>query len=142
MKLNHIIKTVLSLSLALLMLCSLPIAALAAQPEEPIVQPRWTSIFTMDVDMSFVNGLGNAAATARKQSTASHITGTLYVYKWTGSSWEYLGHAEGSKSVGTLGLSVDFACEIGVQYLAVLTVCAFTNGIGEWETIEYYETCR
>ncbi len=142
MKLNHAIKIILSLSLALLMLCSLPISALAAQPEESTVQPRWTSIATMDVDMAFLDGRGTAVGSARKQSTASHIQGTLYVYKKVGSDWVYVGHAEGSKAVGTLGLSVYFACEIGVQYKAVLRVFAFTNGISECETINCLETCR
>lgn len=142
MKLKNTVKVIISLSLALIMLCSLPISTLAAANEEVTVQPRWTSIATMDVDMVFVDGLGSAAATARKQSTASHIEGMLYVYKWTGSSWEYVGHNEGSKTVGTLGVCVDFACETGVQYLAVWTVFAFTNGISESETMEYYKTCN
>lgn len=142
MKLNHTIKIFLSLFLSLMMICTLTLPALAAQPEESTVQPRWTSIATMEVDMSFLGSQGNASATARKQSTASHIEGTLYVYKKVGSDWVYIGHTEGSKSVGTLGLSVDFVCEIGVQYKAVLTVCAFTNGKGEWEIINCLETCR
>lgn len=142
MKLKNTIKVIISLSLALIMLCSLPISTLAATKEEETVQPRWTSIATMDVDMVFVDGLGTAAATARKQSTASHIEGMLYVYKWTGSSWEYVGHDEGSKTVGTLGVSVYFACETGVQYQAVWTVFAFTNGQCESETVELYRTCN
>lgn len=123
------------------MLGSLTVPVFAAQKEETTVQPLWTSIATMDVDMAFVGTAGNASGTARKQSTASHITGHLYVFKWTGTTWEYVGHDEGSKTVGTLGLVVDFTAEVGVQYKAVLSVFAFTNGISETESIEYHETC-
>ena len=141
MKRKNRIKTLLSFALALIMLASMTVPIFAAQKEETTIEPQWTSIFTMDVDMAFVGTEGNAAGTARKQSTASHITGHLYVYKWTGSTWEEVGYDEGSKTVGTLGLVVDFTAEVGVQYKAVLTVAAYTNGISEWETIEYHETC-
>ena len=141
MKRKNGVKTLLSFALALIMLGSLTVPIFAAQNEETSVQPRWTSIATMDVDMVFVGTAGNAAGTARKQSTASHITGHLYVYKWTGSTWEVVGYDEGSKTVGTLGLVVDFIAEVGVQYKAVLSVFAFTNGISETESIEYHETC-
>ena len=95
----------------------------------------------MDLDMSFVGNQGNASATARKQSTASLIVGTLYLYKWNGTTYEYMDEVSGFKEVGTLGLSIDFVCEEGVQYKGVLTVVAYTNNIGECETIEYYKTC-
>lgn len=142
MKRNNIIKSVISLSLVLIMFYSLAVPAFAAQEEDTTVQPRWTSIATMDLDMSFVGSQGNVAATARKQSTASHIVGTLYLYKWNGSYYEYMDEVSGSKTVGTLGLTIDFVCEPGVQYKGVLSVVAYTNGVGESETITYYKTCK
>ena len=142
MKKINAIKAIISLSLAIIMLCSIPIPTFAAENEETTVTPRWTSIFTMDVDMSFVGSAGNATGSARKQSTASHIVGTLYLYKKVGSSWVYMDEVSGSKTVGTLGLSIDFVCETGVQYKAVLTVVAYTNDIGERESISCLKTCR
>ena len=142
MKHNKLIKSIISLSLAIIMLCSFSVPTFAAQEQEQTVSPRWTSIATMAVDMTFYGNEGNAVGTARKQSTASVIVGTLFVYKWNGSSYEYVGEVSGSKTVGTLGLSLDFVCEQGVQYKAVLSVIAYTNNIGESETITYYQTCR
>lgn len=142
MKCNNAIKVLISLSLVIAMICSMTIPVFAAQKEETVVQPRWTSIATMEVNMSFVNGDGNVTATARKQSTASHIVGTLYLYKWNGSYYEYMDEVSGSKHVGTLCLEINFDCELGVQYLGILTVVAYTNNVGEEETIEYLETCR
>lgn len=142
MKHINAIKSIISLSLILVMICSLTVPVFAAQEEDTIVQPRWTSIATMDLCMSFVGGDGNVTATARKQSTASHIVGTLYLYKWNGSSWIYMDEVSGSKHVGTLCLEINFVCEKGVMYRGILTVVAYTNNIGEQETIEYFETCR
>jgi len=142
MKRNNAIKTIVSLALSIVMLCSLAVPAFAAQKEEDTVQPRWTSIANMTVNMSFVGSEGNVTGIARKQSTASLIVGTLYLYKWNGTRYEYMDEVSGSKTVGTLGLSIDFVCEEGVQYKGVLTVVAYTNNIGESETIEYYETCQ
>ena len=142
MKRNNLIKTIISLSLAIIMLCSFAVPTFAVEIPETTVSPRWTSIANMTVDMSFYGNEGNAVGTARKQSTASHIVGTLFVYKWNGSRYEYIGEVSGSKTVGTLSLSFDFVCEPGVQYKAVLAVVAYTNNIGESETIEYFKTCR
>ena len=141
MKRNNLIKAVISLSLAIIMLCSFTVPAAAVQTPEETVSPRWTSIANMTVDMSFVGTHGNAVGTARKQSTASLIVGTLYIYKWNGIAYEYITELSGSKTVGTLSLSIDFTAEVGVQYLAILTVVAYTNDIGERYSIEYFETC-
>ena len=141
MKRNKMIKAIISLALSILMICSLTIPAFAAQKEDTTIQPRWTSIATMEVCMSFVGNQGNVVGSARKQSTASHIVGTLYLYKWNGSFYEYMDEVSGSKTVGTLGLEIDFVCEKGVQYKGVLTVVAYTNNEGEYESIYYCETC-
>ena len=142
MKRNNVIKSIISLTLSFIMICSLTAPAFAAQPEDTTVQPRWTSIAYMEVGMTFVGSEGNVSALARKQSTASHIVGTLYLYKWNGSYYEYMDEVSGSKTVGTLALSIDFVCEKGVQYKGVLTVVAYTNNEGECHTITYYETCE
>lgn len=142
MKRNNLIKTIISLSLVVLMVCSSSVHIFAAQIPEETVSPRWTSIANMHVDMTFVNGQGNASGTAMKQSTAEEIVGTLYLYKWNGSYYEYMDEVSGYKTVGTLGLSIDFVAEVGVQYKAVLEVVAYTDGHGEYEAITYYETCR
>ena len=142
MKRNNLIKTIISLSLVILMVCSSSMHIFAAQMPEDTISPRWTSILTMDVDMSFVGTQGNAIGVARKQSTADSIVGTLFLYKWNGTTYEYIDEVSGFKTVGTLGLSIDFVAEVGVQYKVVLEVIAYTNDHGEYEAITYYETCR
>lgn len=142
MKRNNSIKAIISLSLVLVIICSFAVPAFAAEEEEPTVQPRWTSIANMELCMSFVGNEGNVSGIARKQSTSSLIVGTLYLYKWNGTTYEYMDEVSGFKTVGTLCLSIDFVCEKGVQYLGILSVVAYTNNIGEEHTIEYLETCK
>ena len=142
MKRNNLIKTIISLSLVVLMVCSSSMYIFAAQIPEDTVSPRWTSIANMYVDMSFVGTQGNASAIARKQSTADNIVGTLYLYKWNGTTYEYMDEVSGYKTIGTLGLSIDFVAEVGVQYKAVWEVIAYTDGHGEYDSMTYYLTCR
>ena len=142
MKRNNLIKAIISLSLAIIMVCSMSVPVFATEIPEETVSPRWTSISYMNVDMSFVGTAGNVTGTARKQSTASVIVGTVYLYKWNGSYYEYITEASGRKTVGTLAISIDFEAESGVQYLAIFTVVAYTNNIGEENTIEYLQTCQ
>ena len=141
MKRNNAIKSIVSIILSVIMICSLTVPTFAAVKEEPTVEPRWTSIATMEVSMSFVGNAGNVSATARKHATASHIVGTLYLYKWNGTKYEYMDEVSGSKTIGTLGLEINFYCQEGVQYKGVLEVVAYTDGHGEREIITYYETC-
>lgn len=142
MKRNNLIKTIISLSLVVLMVCSSSVSIFAEQKQEDTVSPRWTSISSMDVDMAFVGTQGTVNGVARKQSTAQSITGTLYLYKWNGTTYEYMDEVSGFKTVGTLGVSIDFVAEVGVQYKAVWDVIAYTNDQGEQHSITYYETCR
>ena len=142
MKRNNLIKSIISLSLAIVMVCSLSIPTFAVQIPEEAVSPRWTSIANMHVDMSFYENEGNATGTARKQSTAQSIVGTLYLYKWNGSEYEYITEASNWRETpGTLAVSIDFEAESGVQYLAMWSVIAYTNDIGEDYTVECLKTC-
>ncbi len=142
MKRKNLIKAMISLSFAIIMAFSVSVPAFAAIKPEETVSPMWTSISDMSVDISFVGTAGNALGIARKQSTAEVIVGTLYLYKWNGSYYEYITEVSGRKTVGTLGLSIDFEAEVGVQYLAILDVVAYTNNIGEQHSMEYLKTCK
>ena len=125
------------------MVCSLSIPVFAAEMPEATVSPRWTSIGNMHVDIAFEGTEGTALGTARKQSTAQSIVGTLYLYYWNGSEYEYITEASNWRETpGTLSVSIDFEAEYGVQYLAMWNVIAYTNNIGEENTIEYLQTCE
>ena len=104
-------------------------------------EPRWVSIFTIDLNIAFNNGTGTVSGIATKQSTANMIEGTLYLYQFIDDEWVYVDEWYKSKAVGTLGINATFVCERGVTYKAVFTVTAYTNGVAETETIEYSKIC-
>lgn len=132
------VKITVMLLLVLAMIAPATVSMFAAQPEA--VQPRWTSIATIELDMTFVGTSGNATGLARKQSTATNLEGVLTVYKLVGNDWVFVGDTFGEKPVGTLGLSVDFTAESGATYKAVFEVTAYTGNDAETETVEYTET--
>ncbi|MBQ8836388.1 MAG: hypothetical protein IJ002_02640 [Clostridia bacterium] len=134
-KTKKIILTVL-LAIAIIIPTALP--TFAAVPET--VQPRWTSIFSIELDMTFVEGDGNASGLARKQSTATNIEGTITVYKQVGNDWVFVGDSYAQKAVGTLCISVDFPAEEGATYKMVFEVTAYTGSAAETETVEHIET--
>jgi len=139
---NKKIKKIVALiSLVLLMSVCFSINSFAYNDSDQYVTPRWVSIYNIDIAMSFHEGVGNISATASKQSTSNLIEGTLYMYELVDGEREYMGEWYKSKAIGSLGISVDFACESGVTYIAVFTVTAYTNGVPETETVEYSRTC-
>lgn len=134
---KKITKIFVCLLLTLMMLCISPIASFAALPEDNTVEPQWIGIADMGVDINFDETLGRATGSARKHSTASKIEAELYVYKQIGEDdWQFLGSNSGSKTVGTLVVSVDFAPEVGATYKAVFAVTAYTDNMPETEIIE------
>ncbi len=105
------------------------------------VTPRWVSILSMEVDMAFDGNEGDVSGIAMKQSTASKIEGTVYVYKLVGEDWIYVDEWYNSKTRGTLAVGDTFPCESGVTYKAVFVVTAYTGNTPETETVEYIDTC-
>ena len=129
---------IVTLLLALAMMVPATIGVFAALPEQ--VQPRWTSIAIIELDMTFDGTVGNATGVARKQSTATNIEGTVTVYKQVGSDWVFVADGYAQKAVGTLFISVDFYAEAGATYKMVFEVTAYTGSAGETETVEHIET--
>ena len=134
---KRITKIIVCIALTLMMLCVSPVATFAALPEDNTVEPQWVGIFSINLDVNFDETLGRATGAARKHSTASKIEAELYVYKQIGEdNWQFLGSNSGSKTVGTLAVSVDFTPEVGATYKAVFAVTAYTDNMPETEIIE------
>ena len=134
-------KIIISL-LAIIMLFSCSVNIFAALPQNNEIMPLWDNIAAVSTNFTFEGNEGTAAATATKYSYADSIEGTLYVYAWKNNDWQYVDSVYGSKSVGTLGLVIEFIGETGVQYKAVFIVTAHDGEYAETETFEHYETCE
>lgn len=50
----------------------------------------WTQLLRLTVNMTFDGNTGDALGIARKQTSASKIEGTVYVYKLVGDEWIYI----------------------------------------------------
>ena len=133
------IKITITLLLVLAMIVPATVGALAASSQK--VQPRWTSIFSIELNMTFDGTSGNATGLARKQSTATDLEGILTVYKIVNGNWIFVNDTSGRKPIGTLGLSVDFYSESGATYIAVFEVTAYTGNAAETETVDVTKTC-
>ena len=135
-------KAFAAILLILTMIGASSVITFAALPEDNTVEPQWDSISNISVDLGFSGTEGNAVGIARKKSTATRIEGTLTVYKeLANGEWEMVDQLYGSKTIGTLGLSIDFTGIVGVRYKAVFTVTAYTGTTPETETFEYSEVC-
>ena len=134
-------KAIITILLAITLLCSLPVNIFAAGNETVTVTPRWASIASIELDMVFVDGVGTTVGTARKQSTATFIEGSLYMYEYVDGEWDFIYAWYGNKAVGSLSVTGDFACESGVTYKAVFEVNSYTNSESELETVELIKTC-
>ena len=113
----------------------------AAQIEDPTVEPLWVGISSIDLDILFSGNMGNASGYLTKSSTASSMEATLTVYRWSGSQWVFVDSASGTKTRGTLMLSIDFDAVSGTRYKAVFDVTVYTNNVPESESIEVEKTC-
>ena len=103
---------------------------------------RWVGIFSIDVVMGFDGDVGTVSGVAIKQTTASMIEGTLYVYMLVNDEdWVYIDEWYNSKTRGTLGVEGTFPCESGATYKAVFVVTAYTDGVPETETVERIKVC-
>lgn len=106
----------------------------------PAITPLWDNISNIDLVISFYENEGNARGTLTKQSGVTSVEGTVTVYKLVGSDWVYVDSAYKS-TTRTLGVSVDFIAESGVQYKAVFEATAYRGDVGESHTITNYKSC-
>lgn len=113
----------------------------AAQIEDAVIEPLWVGISSIDSNITFSNGVGNAVGTLTKNSAASSMEATLTVYRWSGSQWVFVDSASGTKTRGTLMLSIDFDAVAGTRYKAVFDVTVYTNNVPESESIDVEKTC-
>lgn len=135
-------KIITTLILAIVLCVGASVSTFAAAVETASIQPRWTSIGSVSHDTTFSEtGNGNTYAIARKQSTATSIEATLTLYKKIGSSYYFVDSVSGSKTIGSVALSIDFPCTSGVTYKSVLMVTAYTGSDAESEMFEVIRTC-
>ena len=136
---RKIVQKVVSVCLAAILVCSFSVCLFATSASAATM--RWASILSMEVDMAFDGNEADVSGIASKQTTATKIEGTVYVYKLVGDDWIYVDEWYNSKTRGTLHVGGGFPCESGVTYKAVFVVTAYTGSTPESETVEYVKKC-
>lgn len=126
------------LSVILLLSC-FPISAFAATPD--IVEPLWDNTGTMVTVFSFDGESGSAEARIVGKTGVTQITGTIKIYRQSGSSWIYV--TEGTKTVYSRSflMAVPVTGIIGEYYRADFTFSVYKNGVEEIITETQYSTC-
>ena len=136
-----IMKKVLTALLAMLVVITFSVNAIAAIGDDLIITPYWNYMDSIEVDVNFLSNTGKATATiTRIYGVTTSLEATLSVYKKVGSDWTFIDSTSGS-STRTLGLELDFNAESGVTYKAVVDVTAYGNGGSETDTAEKIKTC-
>lgn len=103
---------------------------------------RWKRILSISLAIGFDGDEATASGIASKQSKASMIEGTLYVYMLVNDEdWVYIDEWYNSKTRGTLGVEGTFPCESGATYKTVFVVTAYIDGVPETETVDYIKVC-
>lgn len=134
-------KRILIYVLSVLMLLScFPISAFAAAPEK--VEPRWDNTGTMTTVFSFDGESGSAEARIVGRAGVTQITGTIKIYRQSGSSWIYV--TEGTKTVYSRSflMAVPVTGIIGKYYRADFTFSVYKDGVEEVITETQYSTCE
>ena len=134
-------KKVLTALLAMLVVITFSVNAIAATGDDLIITPYWNYMDSIEVDVNFLSNTGKATATiTRIYGVTTRLEATLSVYKQVGSDWIFIDSTSGS-STRALGLELDFNAESGVTYKAVVDVTAYGNGGSETDTAEKIKTC-
>ncbi len=121
-------KRVITLILLLCMSLGLCCQVSAKSPD---ISPQWLNIAYLSNTIAFQGTTGSVLATAYGKSGTTAISGTLTVYKQTGSDWEYVDSETGSSTTGALSIDFDFTAESGCNYKAVFDVVVTRNGVDE-----------
>lgn len=134
-------KKVLTALLAMLVVITFSVNAIAATGDDLIITPYWNYMDSIEVDVNFLSNTGKATATiTRIYGVTTSLEATLSVYKQVGSDWIFIDSTSGS-STRALGLELGFNAESGVTYKAVVDVTAYGNGGSETDTAEKIKTC-
>lgn len=107
----------------------------------PNVSPLWNNIMQLYGTIVFDGTDGTASGSVLGKSGTTSISGTLTVYRQSGSSWVYVDSTSGTSSTNKLTLECEFTSVSGCYYKSVYEVSVTINGITEPETKTTYETC-
>jgi hypothetical protein len=129
------------LMILLLTVCICGGLCIQAYALAPDVSPLWNNIIKLSNRIVFDGTNGSAYGSVSGKSGTSSISGTLTVYRQSGSSWIYVDSTSGTSSNTILSLGCDFTAVSGGYYKSVFEVTVTINGLEESATKTSYGTC-
>ena len=108
----------------------------------PDVSPRWNNILRLSSSIIFDGTDGTASGSVLGRSGTTSISGSLTVYRQSGSNWVYVGSTSGTSANNKLTMEYDFTSIIGGYYKAVYEVTVTIDGNDETETKTTYGMCN
>ncbi len=131
-------KRLLILLITIVMCMGLGITSSAKVPTT--YDPLWTNILSMSNSIGFDGTEGSAYATVKGKTGTTEISGTLTIYRQSGSDWVYVTSTSSTTSSIRLSLGCDFSGVSGTYYKSVFEVTVTINGNDESETKSDYAT--
>ncbi len=134
-------KTVGAVLCAILVLTMSVLPLCAASVPQPDVEPMWENIATLDADLLFYDGQGNASGFVSTQNQGCEINIDVYVYRLAGNGiWTYVaeGHSNQNEVVGYVNCS--FIAVSGIRYRANFIFTVTQNGFDEIVKRTVYNT--
>ncbi len=129
---KKLIATLLSLAIALTPFSLITTAAAEA---------RSANIPIVNAEITFSDDEGTANGIVWASSSVESVEAALTVYKLVGGDWIYVDESYIYTTDRSFTLSVDFDCESGVTYRAVLFVTVFSDTILECDSSELEKIC-
>ena len=133
-------KTIICLLSAMFLLVFLTPTCLAVEVNP--IMPRWTGVGEVDTELTFYDAVGTATAVATKRSSCTSLEGVMTIYEHIDGEWILVDSTTKSTTRTSLGLTIEFDAESGVEYKAEFCITAY-NGttIIEEITDTKYGTC-
>ena len=126
--------------LVVMLLATAVVPTYAALPEDNTVTPLWTNTNSIDFNILFGNGVGNAeSCVVAKYSTKTFYVST-YVYIKSGSEWVYVTEAHATKTGMAIATSCYFEAVFGADYKVDYVFTVSGNGVDEVIEMTAYDT--
>ena len=120
----------------------LSVASFAALPDTGAVEPMWSNTGSLSYGLVFDDAtIGYAEMSVNGKFGATRVTGTIEVYRQSGSDWIYVTGNSISVLDRVLGMSVPVTGVSGCYCKAVFTATVYKDGTSETITFTDYATC-
>ena len=126
--------------LVVMLLATAVVPTYAALPEDNTVTPRWTNTNSIDFNVVFGNGVGNAESCVMAKYSPKTFSVSTYVYVKSGSEWVYVTEAHATRTGMAIATTCLFEAVYGADYKVDFVFTVSGNGVDEVIEMTAYDT--